>query len=368
MNKKKRTEETEPPSEDNKQSMYLKKTINLLKDKCPGNKIAIFTHASPDPDAMASLMSLSWGLKKAFECEVDCYYDGQVSHPQNQRFFNLLDPEFKELTEYTPEANYTFFICVDTIPIHAATSGQINFNLVIDHHKDPPNGNFKGVYLNLKTGSCCSAIYQILKALDLSFEESNEIDSKIATAMLVGIITDTDYQMSDDTTFYEHQAYQELFEFRHPAALKQIIYYKHPKEWVQIRAAVALKAHDNIKDGVLIHGIGFLTGNNRNLISTVADEMLSWENVETAIAFSIIDGNRIEGSVRSSNAALAVPVLCKDLGGKDGFGGGKLGKGAFSYSLGCLSCDEDDEETKEKMWGFVNDREMKRITKILKRQ
>lgn len=366
MARKKKLEEEGSEEPSNKQINLLQKTLNLFEEKCKTAKVAIFTHGSPDPDAIASMMSLSWLLTKQYEAEVDCYYDGQVSHPQNQRFCNLLDPDLKEIQDYN-DPGYSLFICVDTIPSNCVCPPNINFNLVIDHHKDPPNGTFKGVYLNLKAGSCCSTIYQLIKALGVSFEEDNEIDSKIATSILVGIITDTEYQTSDDTTEYEHEAYRELFDFRNSEALRQITRYKHPKEWVQARAAVALKAHDNIKDGVLVHGIGFLTSNNRNLISAVADEMLSWENVETAVAFAIIDGAKIEGSVRSSNAALAVPSLCKDLGGA-GNGGGKLGKGAYNYSLGCLACDDDDSGTKEKMWEYINDREGKRILKILKRQ
>jgi nanoRNase/pAp phosphatase (c-di-AMP/oligoRNAs hydrolase) len=151
--------------------------------------------------------------------------------------------------------------------------------------------------------------------------------------------------------------------------LKEITRYKQPREWVQARACVAQKAHDRIKDGVLIHGIGFITGSNRDLIAAVADEMLSWENVETAVAFAVVDGDRVEGSVRSMNSALAVPTLCKELGCTfGGAGGGKLGKGAYSFPLGsCANDGEMDESIKEKLWEFINERELKRLYKIIKK-
>jgi nanoRNase/pAp phosphatase (c-di-AMP/oligoRNAs hydrolase) len=281
---------------------------------------------------------------------------------------NLLDPELKLASGNDP-AEYTIRISVDTVPAHAHCPEDTNFDLVIDHHKEIPNGGFNGLFLNLKAGSCCATIYQLIKSHGLQFEEDNDHDSKVATAILVGIITDTEYQTSDDTTDLEHEAYRDLFEFRNSAALKQITRYKQPREWVQARACVAQKAHDRIKDGVLIHGIGFITGNNRDLIAAVADEMLSWENVETSVAFAVVDGDRIEGSVRSSNAALAVPSLCKDLGGKHGSGGGKLGKGAYQYGLGsCANDGEMDESTKDKLWEFINERELKRLQKVIKKQ
>lgn len=345
----------------------LDKIQKLLLDKCRTGKTAIFSHGCADPDAIGSMMGMAWLIRKAYEGEVDCFYDGHISHPQNQRMCNLLDPELHLNTSYK-EADYNLRICVDTVPAHAATGSVVDFDLCIDHHKEIPNGGFKGLFLNLRAGSCCATVYQLIKLHNLQFEEDNDLDSKVATALMVGIITDTEYQTSDDTTEYEHEAYRELFEFRNSSALKQIIRYKHPKEWVQARACVAMKAHDRIRDGVLIHGIGFVNANNRDLVAAVADEMLSWESVETSVAFAIIDGERIEGSVRSSNAAIAVPTLCKELGGSFGSGGGKLNKGAYHYSLGSCAIDADmDDSTKEKMWEFISDREIKRLFRLIKK-
>jgi len=350
----------------------VQKTLSELVQKAVSSKgvakVAVFTHPSPDPDAIGSQMGMAWLLRKAYDnIEVDCFYDGHISHPQNQRMVNLLDPELKLATDCRI-SDYDIFISVDTVPSHSVCPENTPYDLVIDHHKEVPNGGFKGLFLNLKAGSCCATVYQLVKQYNVNFEEDNDLDSKVATALLVGIITDTDYQTSDDTTEIDHLAYAELFEFRNSTALKQITKYKHPREWVQARACVAQKAHDRIKDGVLIHGIGFIGGNNRDLIAAVADEMLSWENVETCVAFAVVDGDRIEGSVRSSNAALAVPSLCKDLGGQYGGGGGKLGKGAYFYSLGsCATDGEMDEPTKDKLWEFINERELKRLYKVIKK-
>lgn len=353
----------------------LSKTVKFINEKIQAAfsskgvaKVAIFTHACPDPDAIGSQMGMAFIFRKVFEhVEVDCFYDGMISHPQNQRMFNLLDPELK-ICESDP-SEYDLRICVDTVPSNAYCPENTVFDLVIDHHKEIPNGGFKGLFLNLKAGSCCATVYQLIKQYKLAFEEDNDADSKVATALLVGIITDTEHQTSDDTTDLEHEAYRDLFEFRNSAALKQITRYKQPREWVQARACVAQKAHDRIVDGVLIHGIGFISGQNRDLIAVVADEMLSWENVETSVAFAVVDGDRIEGSVRSSNAALAVPQLCKDLGGQYGEGGGKLGKGSFRYYLDNFKItDDDDSELKNKMWEFITYKEYKRILKLIRKE
>lgn len=358
--------------EDIKCNVFLKaknafsEEIQKITDKKGAVKIAIFTHPSPDPDAIGSQMALSWLLRKSYDCEVDCFYDGNISHPQNQRMVNLLDPELK-IIEDCDLISYDICIAVDTIPSHSVCPEKTIFNFVIDHHKETPNNGFKGFFLNVKAGSCCSTIYRLIKEFGASFEEDNALDSKVATALLIGIITDTEYQTSDDTTELDHEAYAELFNFRNSLALKQITKYKHPKEWVQARANVA-NCHDKIKDGILVHGVGFLTGNNRDLISFLSDEILSWEGVETCVVFAIIDGSKVEGSVRSENPAVNVPLLCKELGmDLGGNGGGKLQKGGFVYSLGSFSVDgEIKDSIRDKMWEFIKEREIDRLYNLIR--
>ncbi len=329
-------------------------------------RAAIFSHPTPDPDALGSMMGLAWYLKKSFDIEVDCFYDGNISHPQNVAVQNLLDPDLKTLEDYS-SANYGMRFLVDTVPSHAAIGKHtVDFDLVIDHHKETPNGGFRGLFINMKAGSCCATIYQLIKARNLTFESSNDRDSKVATAMMVGIATDTENLLSDDTTEFEFEAYWRLFPFRDSDALKKIVNYKRPKSWVEAKAAASRDAVIN-DEGVGVVGLGFINSKQRDLIADVADEMSTWVNVETAIAFAVVDGERIEGSVRSTNPSVSVPTLCKELGMKCGTGGGKLGKGAYRYGLGGVSVDDDDEDdTRLKMWEFIKSKETHRIVKTVR--
>lgn len=328
------------------------------------NRVAIFAHPTPDPDAIGSMMGLAWYFRKTFEAEVDCFYDGNISHPQNVAVCNLLDPDLKSLEEFQT-ANYGMRVLVDTVPSHAAVGKHnVDFDLVIDHHKETPNGGFRGLFINLKAGSCCATVYQFVKSRGLTFDSGNDRDGKVATAMMVGIATDTENLMSDDTTEFEFEAYWKLFPFRDSDALKKIVNYKRPKSWIEAKAQAATTAVVN-DDGVGVVGLGFIDSKQRDLIADVADEMSTWANVQTAIAFAVVDGERIEGSVRSTNPSVAVPALCKELGMKVGTGGGKLGKGAYRYGLGGVSVDDDEEDdTRQKMWEFVKTKETRRIVKI----
>lgn len=345
---------------------YFSSLLKLLDEKKP-KRIAIFTHACPDPDAIGSIMAFDWAMTK-LNPQIECvgFFDGCISHPQNIAMVNLLDPNVRPVSEFK-KSDFDFFVLVDTVPVNAGTGGNdVNFDLVLDHHKEIPNGGFNGLFINLKAGSCCGTVYHLISKFGLNFEDDNDHDSKVATAVMVGISTDTESLMSDDATNYEFNAWSDLFEYRNPQILKKIVNFGRPKYWIEHKANAVKNA--TVIEGVCIVGVGSIPAKHRDMIADLADEMVTWEDVNTAVAFAIVDGDRIEGSVRSRNASVMVPVLCKELAAKYGNGGGKLNKGAYRYSLGGSSIeDEDDEEIKEKTWDLLNDKEHRRILKILKK-
>lgn len=345
---------------------YINSLVKLLESKSP-KKIAVLTHAYPDPDAIGSIMAFCWLISKIMPtCECIGFYDGQISHPQNIAMVNLLDPLMKHISDFNNK-EFDFFVLVDTIPSNAGTGSEsFNFDLVIDHHKDSPNGGFSGLFINLKAGSCCSTIYHLIKKLNLKFEDDNDNDSKVATGIMVGISTDTENLMSEDATNYEFIAWSELFQYKDPTILKKIVNFSRPKYWIDQKALAVNNAI--VSDGVCVVGLGSINAKHRDMLADMADEMVSWEDVQTAVAFALIDGDRIEGSVRSRSASVIVPSLAKELGGRHGNGGGKLGKGAYKYSLGGTSIEEEeDDDIKQKTWNLLKEREAKRILKIVQK-
>lgn len=356
-------DDKEPSAPKEPPSFYLNFT-KLFETK--PKKVALFTHACPDPDAIGSMMGLEWLLSKKYGIESVGFYSGSLSHPQNVAMVNLLDPVLRPVSEYEPK-EYDMRIVVDTVPVNAGLGDHtVNFELVIDHHKEIPNGGFNGTFINLKAGSCCGTIYQLIKQSGLRFEDDNDIDSKVATALMVGISTDTEALMSDDATEYEFLAWSELFEHRSTNILKKIVHFERPKFWIDHKAE-AVK-NTVISEGLGVVGLGMIPGKHRDIVADMASEMVTWEDVNTAVVFAVVDGDRIEGSVRSRTASIMVPQLCKELASKHGAGGGKLGKGAYRYSLGGAGIDEEDDEiTKEKTWELLNEKETKRIIRITKK-
>lgn len=333
-------------------------------------KVAIFTHRGPDPDAIGSMMGMQWLLERTFGVESDLFYAGEISHPQNIAMVNLLDPILCRVEDYEAKSSeYSSFVLCDTVPLNAGVPAGIDldFDIVVDHHRETPSPGFKGILINLKAGSCAATVYDLINKFELTFDADNDIDSKVATALMVGISTDTENLMADDATEYEFKAWSGLFEYRHPSALKSIVNYERPKFWVDSKAEATKKAY--INEGVAVVGMGIISSKNRDMIADMSDDMVTWEGVSTAISFAMLDGDRIEGSVRSSSSTVSVPKLCKDLGeAKKGGGGGKLGKGAYAYSMGGGGIDEDDDEaTKIKTWDLYNEKERNRILRQMKK-
>ena len=333
-----------------------------------GKKVAIFTHAYPDPDAIGSMMGVAWAVHRLMGIECDLFYDGEISHPQNKAIVNLLDPQLKKARDEFIPGQYGCHILVDTIPNNAGHGGhQVDFQIVIDHHKDLPNGNFSGHLIHMKVGSCSSIVVKLIESLDANkfFEDDNDHDSKVATALLAGIITDTEYLVSEDSTEYEFEAYQKVFPYRHAAHLKEIIFFKRPRAWIDAKSQAVANV-DMDEEGYAIVGLGLIQETQRDLIADMADEMVQWVGVETAIAFGVVGGCRLQGSVRSLNATTSVSEFCKRLGGPHGKGGGKHGKGAYQYSLGGASLDTDEEDdVKKKLWELLKVKETKRIRRLV---
>jgi len=298
------------------------------------------------------------------------FYHGEVSHPQNNAMINLLDPQLHRVnSDYDPK-DYSLRILCDTVPKNAGVGDKkVEFDIVIDHHKEAYVNGYKGLMIHVKTGSCSSIIYQLMNHFcrDKNWLDKDvDQDVKVATALIAGIYTDTENMMSDDSTELEFNAFQDLFQYRHSNFLKQIVFFKRPKSWVDLKSAACGEARID-ESGHAIVGLGMIPEKSRDIIADMADEMVSWAGVDTAICFAIVGGEKLAGSVRSLNASVSVSELCKTFGGRFGTGGGKLGKGAYNYSLAGMSIDPDDgDDTQQQLWAVLKEKEIKRILRLIK--
>lgn len=157
------------------------------------NKIGIFTHVSPDGDAIGSSMGLYLGLKQ-LKKQVDVIAD------EYSRCFQFL-PYLNDIKSRSYE-QYDLVVALD-----CATKGRLfdpgecffdaSVSVAIDHHTS--NTYFaKYNYVEENSPATCKTLVKILKRLGVS------ITKEIGECLMAGIITDSGgfrYNTVDDETF-----------------------------------------------------------------------------------------------------------------------------------------------------------------------
>ena len=156
------------------------------------NKILIVIHPNPDADCIASAFCMSNYLKKQNKI-VDIFCYDNISKEFN---FIGLDKVINDI----PKIEYDLFLLLD---LNTIERSKINIEIpidkiiVIDHHQissDIYPFLYKFSYIKKDSSSTSELIYNF-------FEEINyNIDSKEATALLSGIVLDTENFTTPSTT------------------------------------------------------------------------------------------------------------------------------------------------------------------------
>lgn len=318
----------------------------------PGAKVAIVTHDTPDPDAIGAALACQWLFRRKFQAEPAIFHRGSVSHPQNKTVVNLLNIDLRRLGA-DDLSGFALRIVVDATPAtwdRTGENGKIAFDAYFDHHPKatvPPNWSGHADYRH--AGSACAIMWSVMRELGMEFEADSEDDQIVATAMVVGIRTDTEEMSADDTSEIDLRALAELHPFVTQKILRQIIRYPVPKLWYELRRKAEEEA--SWEGSTLVTGLGFLTQESRDALAWVADDLERRDGVDTCVAFGIIE-DRIVGVVRCSNPSLELNELVRRVFGGDSLGGGKRGKAAATAPLGSFFANYT-EASKAKLWDAV---------------
>lgn len=167
--------------------MNYPESTKILEEIKKAKKILVNCHRSPDPDSVASAVSMYLILQSLGKNDVTIISPDEI--PDNCKFLpntNLV--KVVNFDEFNFDA-YDTFVIVDAgnwnqvTGQNKITSSKIN-KIVIDHHyTNPRYGDIN--LLDEKTGSCCAVIFNLI-----SDWETN-VSSELATVLLTGIIADT---------------------------------------------------------------------------------------------------------------------------------------------------------------------------------
>jgi nanoRNase/pAp phosphatase (c-di-AMP/oligoRNAs hydrolase) len=321
-------------------------------------RVCIVVQHTPDPDALGSALGLAWLLEVQEKLSSDIYYAGEVSHPQNKTEINVLDIRLHHLSDFEA-SRYFYYVVVDSVPQNTGDFQHLvpEWHAVIDHHQfevDTPYADVRPV------GSCSTLIWEYLKDLGMD-DFSTERGQHVATALLFGLVNDTQGLTSENVCQLDLAAHAALIPFIDKKRYQDIVQHPLPPYLFELRAKAAESML--IDASALISYLGRLTEKRRDALPIIADEFLRMEGIETVVVFALI-GSDIQASVRSSNSSVNVHTFCQKLFGPK-YGGGKQGAGGARVPIGFLYSAEDSDLHQDSLSEFVCKLTSQRIVRYL---
>jgi phosphoesterase RecJ-like protein len=168
-------------------------------------RFLLTAHEGPDGDALGSLLGMHHLLGQLGKDSVMFMAAKEFPLPVEYRFLPL-EEVFHEAPADMADRTVVFLDCgnIDRMPVEFLSNGG-NFRINIDHHHD--NTRFGDVNL-VETGASSTAeiVYELAIALGA------EITPEIASALYVGLITDTGKFMYENTNAHTHRIAAELID------------------------------------------------------------------------------------------------------------------------------------------------------------
>ena len=299
------------------QSFEKGRLLNLIK-KATLEKTAIFC-GNVDPDGLASAFAMETIVQK-LGFSATCFYKGTFNRPQNKFFRALLNLNAKPEEDFTPE-EFTCIISVDA----PASLCPVQPDFIIDHHEQ--SGNSKIASDIRLIGSTSAIMWEYCVASDIDF--SDEIGQKLATALLIGIITDTKNGIVDTASELDYQALAFCHQHKDAKLYKEITNYPKPAYYNDL---FCLAWNNKTIEGTfLISGVGPIPEARSGILSDLAEKFVEVEGITTAVVFGIVDHN-IDISIRSVSKINVDEFVKTAFGG----GGGKPNAGRAKIELPIL--------------------------------
>jgi len=242
----------------------------------------------PDPDAIASALALrrTLGLSAARSPIVTA---GQITRPENQR----LIAELREHVRHVSKERLSLLaplVLVDVQPPYFGDGLSGGVAAVIDHH--PTTGAYKARFRDVRTNYGASAT---MAAEYLLASDADAVTTKLATALLYGIITDTK-SLSRAASDEDLQMFALLFPRADHVALRRI---QHPmyRPLALRRFGVALE-HARVRNGLAYLHLGLLPADQEHIVAQLAEFCLGMAGAQIS-AVSGVFGGKFAMSLRS---------------------------------------------------------------------
>jgi nanoRNase/pAp phosphatase (c-di-AMP/oligoRNAs hydrolase) len=273
-------------------------------------KVGILVQPDPDPDGIASAYALRFLLgRKRTTAPLISF--GEVQRPENQALCDAIGIEVRVIT---PDelCEFDALVLVDVQPNVFGDDPPERLkqpDVVIDHHPERAGYGTTISDIRVGYGATASILTEYLRATH------TEINAKLATALLYGIKSDTQY-LGRQTSDRDMLSFAYLHAYHSPALLRRIERPALPLDGLQALGRALAKTE--VRDGINILVLGRV---REDVIPQVADMALQAEGAEWAIAVGTVDRNLVF-SVRNVGYVRAAGEVVRDVVEGLGVGGG----------------------------------------------
>lgn len=323
-----------------------------------GERHLVVMQDYPDPDAISSALAYQT-LAEAHGIVADLCYQGEISHPENIALVRVLEIELKRLGPEADLSVYSGSVLVDTQGATTSLADKLKAIkplVVVDHHTR--QGNVEAEFVDLRSvGATATIFVDYLRSGIVALEASNHSHSRLATALMHGIRTDTQNLVTARPEDFEAAAF--LSHYFSPGMLGEILGVKRSRRVMDcIQQALSKRRQ---VDNLTLAGLGYLRKKDRDIIPQVADFLLTEEDVHTVVAYGVVlneDGSEsIVGSLRSTKVTMSPDEFLRECLGTDEagrpYGGGRRNAGGFEIPVGFIS-GSFDEEYDELKWRLID--------------
>lgn len=300
--------------------------------------VGILVQQSPDPDCLGAAAGFATLVKEVYGLGSKIYHFGEISHPQNKSMKNVLHISLEDGKEFDlDKVCATVVLDTDLTSTGFKADDFTKVDVRIDHHsmdrdEEPELCDVRPV------GATCSIVWEYLKKFNVALEEYSDA----ATAMILGIKTDTLDFTSANVSELDMEAYRGLLPYVNREALAKVTNFPLPKEVFELEA---LAYRNKVGRGTtLVSFVGELTPHSRDTISTISDRFARMAGTNTVVIMAIID-DHLQASIRSDDSRVDVKDLCTKVFGKEN-AGAKEGAGGARLPL-------------EKSFQYINSKEVK---------
>ncbi len=303
-----------------------------------GCRLLIVIKGHPDPDSIASAIAQRH-MAKAYDIDCTIVFFDQISHPENRALVKSLDADLRQYREDMDISSFDYMSFVDAqtphLPVRVAKPPPIL--TFVDHHKIV--GGFEAAFVDIRedAGATASIYAEYLEHSQHGLRLGNSGDARLATALMHGIRADTDNLLLARSIDFRAGAY--LRQFIDNDLLRLI-----SKQSITARTMEIIQRglnNKSIRGTFLLAGVGFVREEDRDGIAQTSDFLLRHEGVETALVFGIVNGDVVDGSLRTNSPTIDPDGWLKAVFGADSagrhYGGGRRNKGGFRIPLGLFA-------------------------------